>query len=463
MESSRSRRSPDLFARIEEQVAARVPDGACLLVGFSGGLDSTVLLHALAAARSRRGWRLSCAHVHHGLSMHADSWATACARQAAALDVPFTLHRVDVDTGSPDGLECAAREARYRVLAAQARHEDADVLLTGHHADDQAETLLHNLVRGAGLLGLAGMPLWRPSGSARPAQLRPLLGIARSALEACARERGLCWIEDESNSDVRHARNYLRRDVLPVLKSRWPRAAEALSGAARRLAEAQALLDELADRDAAAISESTEWGIAWRIDGMHSLAEPRRRNLLRWLLRAAGARTAPTEAWLDEWLRQILSCGPESGCPVSHAGVAGYCHRGLFWLLPDLSPPATLIWQGEQELAWGAGRLTFVVAAGAGIGQAALRPGRLMLRTRLAKDRLRRGPGRHRASVKQIAQECGLSPWLRDRAPILVVDGEPIWMPGCELSPPWLAGPEERGWMPVWTPCVAKADGSVLD
>ncbi|MFZ5505810.1 MAG: tRNA lysidine(34) synthetase TilS, partial [Pseudomonadota bacterium] len=229
MESSRSRRSPDLYARIAANTAAHLADGAQLLIGFSGGLDSTVLLHALAAARDAHRWRLACAHVHHGLSPNADAWADHCAAQAAALGIPFSLHRVQVDTASPDGLECAARDARYRALNAQAQTLGADALLTAHHADDQAETLLHNMVRGAGLLGLAGMPVWRPATPARPAQLRPLLGLARSALEACAIEHGLVWMDDESNADTRYARNYLRREVMPRLSARWPRAAETMS------------------------------------------------------------------------------------------------------------------------------------------------------------------------------------------------------------------------------------------
>ncbi len=458
MENSRSRPSPDPFDRVAAVVAAQVsavlPDGAPLLLACSGGLDSTVLLHALAGTGR---WRLSCAHVHHGLSPNAETWAQHCAAEAASLGLPFALHRVEVALDSPDGIECAAREARYRVLDAQALSQGAAALLTAHHADDQAETLLHNLVRGAGLMGLAGMPAWRPSAPGRPAQLRPMLALSRSVLEAAARARGLSWVEDESNADTRYARNYLRAEVMPVLSSRWSRTAETLAGAARRLAEAQGLLDGLADADASALAVTTAWGQGWSIDGLRALEPARQRNLLRRLLRLQGARTAPTEAWLDEWRRQLLGWQPGAECPVSHAGVAGFCHRGLLWLMPDLPAPAALNWQGETDIVWAAGRLQLQPVQGRGLSQSALAQAAPVLRVRQPKDRVRRGPGRPRAGVKQIAQECGLPPWLRDRAPLFVVGREAVWMPGCEPAEPWAAGPGEPGWMPVWTPVVAQS------
>jgi tRNA(Ile)-lysidine synthase len=458
MENSRSRPSPDPFDRVAAVVAAQVsavlPDGAPLLLACSGGLDSTVLLHALAGTGR---WRLSCAHVHHGLSPNAETWAQHCAAEAASLGLPFALHRVEVALDSPDGIECAAREARYRVLDAQALSQGAAALLTAHHADDQAETLLHNLVRGAGLMGLAGMPAWRPSAPGRPAQLRPMLALSRSVLEAAARARGLSWVEDESNADTRYARNYLRAEVMPVLSSRWSRTAETLAGAARRLAEAQGLLDGLADADASALAVTTAWGQGWSIDGLRALEPARQRNLLRRFLRLQGARTAPTEAWLDEWRRQLLGWQPGAECPVSHAGVAGFCHRGLLWLMPDLPAPAALNWQGETDIVWAAGRLQLQPVQGRGLSQSALAQAAPVLRVRQPKDRVRRGPGRPRAGVKQIAQECGLPPWLRDRAPLFVVGREAVWMPGCEPAEPWAAGPGEPGWMPVWTPVVAQS------
>jgi tRNA(Ile)-lysidine synthase len=453
MESSRSRRSPERYARIAAATACHVEDGATLLIAFSGGLDSSVLLHALAAA-SR--WRLQVAHVHHGLQSAADAWADHCARQAAALGLPFSLHRVTVDPDSPDGPECAARDARYRALEAHAARCGAQVIVTAHHADDQAETLLHNLVRGAGVMGMAGMPEWRPAAHGTPARLRPLLGLSRAELEQLARAEGLSWIEDGSNADTRFARNYLRQDVLPRLAVRWPRVAQTLSGAARRLAEAQTLLDHLADCDAATLETTTRWGQAWSLERLRALDAARQRNILRRLLRRTGARKAPGEAWLEEWRRQIERSAEDAECPIHHAGVTGFCHRGLLWLLPDRAPPASRVWPARQmpesSLEW-AGRLTFVESAG-GFAPDRLQAAHIELRTRRPGDRIFRGPGRHRAAVRLIAQEIGLPGWLRERAPIMVIDGEPVWMPGCEPVSPWCASPDTPGLLPVWSPAM---------
>jgi tRNA(Ile)-lysidine synthase len=453
MENSRSRQSPDLFSRIEAVLGAHCAPGARLLVGYSGGLDSTVLVHALAALRERHGWAVECVHVHHGLSPHADRWAQACAATCDELGLPFTACRVDVAQDSPDGLECAAREARYTALHAHARTHGIDLLLTAHHADDQAETLLHHMVRGAGLLGMAGMPAWRAADAHRVALLRPLLGVSRATIEDCARELGLCWVEDESNQDTRFARNYLRRQVMPVLSARWPRAAETIAGLARRLGEAQGLLDTLAQADAGTLCQGTTWGDCYRIEPLAALEPARQRNVLRWLLRRHGARTLPNEAWLDEWLRQICSAQAAAECPVAHAGVAGFCHRGALWLMPDMPPPAETAWDGARTVVWGAGQMVFEPALGRGIALSAVGSTRFSLRARAPGDRLPRGPARPRASVKQIAQESGLPPWLRDRAPILLAGGVPVWMPGCELSAHF-AAPGEPGLIPVWRPAV---------
>ena len=444
--------SPELFSRLAQSLNGLAPPGSRLLLGYSGGVDSTILLHLLASVSGEQGWQIACAHVHHGLSPNADAWSDACAAQCSALALPFAVLRVSLPANPPGGIECAARDARYAALHAHARANDFCLLLTGHHADDQAETLLHNMVRGAGLLGLAGMPARRPGNAEHVASARPLLAMSRHFLETCARELGLSWIEDESNADTRFARNYLRREVMPRLSARWPRAAETMTGLARRLAEAQSLLDELASADATALSLRAEWGTCFSLDRLTALDASRQRNLLRWLLRTHGARTLPNEAWLDEWRRQLCSSREIAECPVAHAGVAGFCHRGALWLMPDHMPPSPAVWEGSSQLVWGPGQLRFEPVLGRGLAHSACVSGHYSVRARAAGDRMQRGPGRPRAGVKQIAQESGLPPWLRDRAPILCVDGSPVWMPGCEVSPPHAAAAGEPGLLPVWHP-----------
>jgi tRNA(Ile)-lysidine synthase len=211
-----------------------------LWVAYSGGLDSTVLLHRLAACATPG---LRAAHIHHGLQPAADGWVRHCRSICRQLGVPLTVRRVRVADDDPRGPEAAARTARYAALRALLR--EGDVLATAHHQDDQAETLLLRLLRGSGVAGMAAMSEWSDIGRAR--LWRPLLGTPRETLAAYARRNGLGWIEDPHNMEPRYARSYLRAEVLPLLRRHWPQARESLARAARLAGEAAQLLDELAD------------------------------------------------------------------------------------------------------------------------------------------------------------------------------------------------------------------------
>lgn len=262
-----------------------------LVVGLSGGVDSVVLLHALAALRPAAA--LAAVHVHHGLSPHADRWAAFCGAFAQRLGVAFVCVRVEVERGSADGLEAAARRARHGVFA----EFDADWIVLAHHRDDQAETLLFNLLRGTGLAGAAAMR------AQRGRLLRPLLDIGRAEIEAYAVAHGLDWVEDESNHDTRHSRNFLRHRIIAPLTQRFAAAAQNLAAAAARFAEAQALLDDLARLD---LGDRTEFPVA--VATLQALNEARARNALRYLLTQRGVRI-PSEVRLREALRQMLAAG----------------------------------------------------------------------------------------------------------------------------------------------------------
>ncbi|WP_312936393.1 tRNA lysidine(34) synthetase TilS, partial [Pseudomonas sp.] len=232
-------------------------------VAFSGGLDSTVLLHLLHAYAQRHGAPPLCAvHVQHGLQAVADTWPAHCQQVCEQWGVELRLVEVKVETGA--SLEQAARTARYQAF--EALLEEGDVLFTGQHLDDQAETVLFRLLRGAGLRGLTGMPQVRPLG--RGQLVRPLLGHCRAQLQDYATRHGLTWIEDPSNSDTRFARNYLRAEVVPALRQRWPQAQQSLVRSAAHLHEAQGLLDELAREDLQAAA--TQHAFAWA--GVDSLS-----------------------------------------------------------------------------------------------------------------------------------------------------------------------------------------------
>lgn len=294
MASSRNSRSTDPVRAVQACLAGLHRDTR-IAVAFSGGLDSAVLLDIAAQARAGQ---LSAIHVHHGISVHADGWAESCRATCAARDIPLTIVRVDVPRNSSEGLEAAARRLRYQAFAAH----PADHVLLAHHANDQAETLLFNLLRGTGVRGAAGIPV-RSGPAGR--YLRPLLACARSELESYAHAHGLNWVEDDSNADTAYSRNFIRHDVVPVLNARFPAAVENLARAAEYFAEAQTMLDEMAELDLGAYRD-----FPIPVALLAALSHARARNALRYLLALRGLQ-APSSVRLEEALRQFIEAGPD--------------------------------------------------------------------------------------------------------------------------------------------------------
>ena len=265
-------------------------------MGFSGGLDSTVLLHATNRLAGDARLDLSALHVHHGLSRHADDWANSCRKFCESLGIPIIILQVEVPVRSGEGPEAAARRLRHKALSDQ----PADWVLLAHHADDQAETVLHNLLRGTGVRGAAAMP------EARGRVLRPLLGLARAVLLEYAHTHQLVWIEDESNVDLRYTRNFLRREIIPAIASRFSRASEQLAAAAGHFGEADSLLDDLAVLDLGACRP--EFPLPLTI--FRQLPDARGRNLLRAML-GWHKLQSPEERRLREFVRQLRTAGKD--------------------------------------------------------------------------------------------------------------------------------------------------------
>ncbi len=412
-----------------------------LCVGYSGGLDSSLLLHLLAEARQTLGFSLTAVHVHHGLSNQADAWARHCTQVCSALDVPLAIHQVTVQLAG-EGLEAAARAARYRVFC----QLDADFLVLAHHRDDQAETVLLQLLRGASLKGLAAMPEVRPL-TEKLKLLRPLLSMTRTEIAAGAAEFGLAWVDDASNADLRLARNALRQDVLPRLNRHFPHAPKALAQAAVQFTEAALLLDALADQDGhTAISQN---GLA--VAALQALPESRARNLLRRFLERAGAEMHP-EA-VREALRQLCGARPDAQVRVEFGQYSLRRFRGWAVVeaaLPEISQDATSIriWQGEKRLDLGAaGCLQFQSAQGEGVR---LAPGVVSIRKRLGGERIKPGLGRPRRTLKNLLREAGIPAWQRGAMPLIYLDDVLVWSAGVGADSDFLAKPEEAGWIISW-------------
>ncbi len=446
-----SRGDADLGGCVAAFFAPRLDHGRRVCVALSGGRDSVALLQALAGARAALPLRLSALHVHHGLSANADAWADFCTDLCRDLDIPLDIVRVRVADTAGEGPEAAARRARYAAFAGCA----ADWLALAHHRDDQAETLLLNLLRGAGVHGLAAMPEERPLAPAATLRLvRPFLGTARGEIEAWLQARGLRWIDDESNADDRLRRNFLRHEILPRLAAVFPEPAAALARSAQRLAESAALADAVAADDAAGVVDAD----TLRLPVFNALPEARRANLLRRELRRRGRRM-PDARYLAEILRQLAVAGSDAAPRFAIDGGEIRAERGRLHFpgVPPVLPaalPAALPWRGEASLPWAGGVLRFVAGVGLGISRARLLAAAVDIRRRAGGERLQPHPRRPRRSLKKLLQEEGLPAGQRAVLPLLFCDGELVWAAGIGVDAGFAAAPDEAGVLPIWEPAA---------
>lgn len=416
-----------------------------LCVAFSGGRDSTVLLHALARLRDSgvMPLTLSAVHVHHGISPNADSWAEFCSGSCWRYAVPLDIVRVDVPRDSGEGLEAAARRMRQAVFA----ECDADWLALAHHLDDQAETVMLNLLRGAGIAGAAGMLAERPQPHG-PVLVRPLLDVPRSLIEDYAAEYGLRWIDDESNDDLHYRRNFLRTETLPPLEEKFPGARKSLARAASHFAEGASLLDDLAAIDRAALlMPSGRIGLT----GFNALTPARARNLLRFVWLVAGFR-APDTRWIDEARKQLATADTLSETCLATSDGELLVYRGELHIIGHCPavPGLPLIWSGEAELPWAGGRVLFEPTTGSGFRRSLLVEGNVLLRSRQGGERLQPNAKRPRRSLRNLLQEAAIPPWQRARLPFLWGNGRLVWVGGLGVDAAFACAPGEDGILPVW-------------
>jgi len=427
-------------------------------VGLSGGCDSVVLLHALAGlARSLR-LDLRAVHVHHGLSANADQWARHCRTLCRRLVVPLEVVRVKVDRASGMGIEGAARQARLRVFRAQ----DAQVLVLAHHQDDQAETVLLQLLRGAGARGLSGMlPVSGADATeGGPRIVRPLLEVSRAALEQYAAQNGLRWIEDESNADTAFDRNFLRHTVLPLIEQRYPAARVALARSGRLLHEAQTTIESIAAQDLMLARDAHTESVSLTV--LDAIGEARAREVLRAWLRSHG-QDMPSERRLTEALRQAVAAGDNRQVEVALGTLSLRRYRQRLYLTTPPPPPAALPaalvsvqWnrRGRQPLPALGGCLLSVPTLGEGIAAHLLRGRALRISARAVGGdlgvRMQVGDRSMRRSLKNLWQESAVPPWLRDRWPLLWLDDELVCVPGVAIASGARAGPDQPGRVFRW-------------
>lgn len=408
-----TRFTPDqLRHRLQE-----LPPAAGYCVAFSGGLDSLVLLHALHALGRARGTELRAIHIDHGLHPRSGEWAQHCAGFGRGLGVPVDIVTVSAAPGPGESPEAAAREARYAALCEHLRENET--LLTAHHLDDQAETLLLQLLRGTGPAGLAAMPPSQPFGAGSLS--RPLLGFPRAALRAYARAHALAWIEDPSNAEWHYDRNFLRHAVLPRVAERWPAFADTLGRAARHQADAAELLEDLAAFDLKRVA--TE-GHALSVSRLQALSAARQRNLLRHWIRGRALRVPDTRQ-LDAIRREAVYARADATPRVMWPGGEVRRHRDRLFAMATAPPAAftdVYVWPDPArplEIP-GLGRLQFERGR-PGLARETLAGAALTVRFRRGGERCRpQGRGGSRA-LKDLLLEWGIPPWQRGRIPLLYV------------------------------------------
>lgn len=421
-------------------------------LGFSGGVDSTVLLHLLTAIRDRLDAPLAAIHVDHRLQPQSTTWAAHCEAACRQLGVPLTVCVVDAVARRGESPEAAARTARY---AAFAQHlGPRGMLLTAHHLDDQAETLLLQLLRGSGVDGLAAMPAVRAWAGGWHA--RPLLDIDRDTILAWAGTHRLQWIDDPSNARTTADRNYLRHAVMPQLAQRWPAATRQFARSAALCAQAAATLRTLADADLRVAASAD--GRRIRIAALRELPEGRSAALLRHWLRDRGLPPLPA-ARLHEALRQLCEAGPDTAVEIAWEGVALRRFRDEAWLVRSAAPglpSRPIAWNGEMlALGPGLGAVRRRHGPG-GIDPAVWPDGGVQIGFRQPGMRCRPAGRQGTRSFKKLLQDCAIPPWLRDRVPVVLIDGRPAAIAGCCTCAPF-AATDRDGWLVDWIPDADEA------
>ena len=406
------------------------------------------LLCALVELAPRMSFSLRALHVNHGISPNAGDWAAFCAVLCARFSIPLQTEAVDVAPYRALGVEGAARKARYQIFS----RVDADFLVLAQHRDDQAETLLLRLLRGAGLRGLTAMSPTRALPGTRTRVLRPLLGLPRAEIETFARARGLEWVEDESNADTLRKRNFLRVEALPLLERQFPAARALIARAAANLAEARELLDAMARSDLADCGDGT----AVDIPSLLRLGEARAKNVLRYWCDSRDIEPL-SAARLEELLRQLRESRFDARTSLDAGEWRLLRYRGGLHLQRAASrrrSELNEVWRGENALPLLelGGVLKFKPEEGRGLSVEKLRSGSVTVRLRQGGERLRLDQRRPRRTLKNLFQERGIPPWRRGSLPLVYCGENLVSVPGVGDACEFRAQPGEAGLIVTWEP-----------
>ena len=432
-----------LSAAVARAIATALPSGGRVAVALSGGRDSVALLDATLDAATADPSGVIALHVDHGLSPNASRWAQFCRDFCAERGVACDVANVVVERGARISVEAAARASRYAALARLARKHGAAAVLLAHHADDQAETLLLQLLRGAGPRGLAAMPSARFDGVW---WLRPWLDVTRSAVDDYVRALELRHIDDESNVEVRYRRNALRSAVVPALRAIAPSYPVTLVRAAELQADAAALLDDLAALDASEAYDGATLDCAL----FAALDARRGANVLRWFLREHRL-PAASRARLADALLQLQRNDADSQVAIRHAGVVLGVHRGRLVVHSEPVEPYACVWSGADEVLMPHGALRLSRRLGAGIAARHAASATVTIRSGSHGERLRVAGRAARHNVADLLREAGIARWERHAMPRIYCDDALAAVATIGTDAAFAAAPGEPGLAWEWT------------
>lgn len=389
-------------------------------VGYSGGIDSHVLLHLLATNRQFKS-RITAVYIHHGLQVEADDWAIHCQQTASDLGVNFQVFKVDAQAQPGESPEATARDARYQAFAKILSKND--VLVFAQHRDDQLETFLLQLFRGAGLKGLSAMP--EAISFAQGQLLRPLLAINKEQIKRYAHEHDLSWIEDPSNQDNKFDRNYLRNEVIPLLEQRWPSLDKTISRVAGHCANAQTQLSDNAKQKMHLLYDPENQSLS--IKALFAHDKLTQQLIVREWLDLLGTRM-PSQKVMNSILHNVLSAHADATPLILHDGYTIRRYRDDLYLVATNKRPElnqNIVWtdKGKSLVLPDNGQLD-IKEASRGIAKAAWQQGKVEVKYRQGGEKIRLPNRNGRHSLKKLYQEAGIVPWQRENTPLIYINAQ---------------------------------------
>ncbi|MES9858196.1 MAG: tRNA lysidine(34) synthetase TilS [Sedimenticola sp.] len=424
-----------------------LPQPPCYWIAYSGGRDSHVLLHAMAALSDRLNQPLRAIHINHGLQSAAIGWEAHCLATCKDLAVPLEIIRLELSPKRGESLEALARDGRYGAIRGLIKA--GELLLTAHHQDDQAETLLLQLLRGAGPAGLGAMPRLDKFGAGFRA--RPLLGFCRDELADYATEQQLNWIEDASNLDLSFDRNYLRNEVFPLLQTRWPGVARTLSRSASHCAESHHLVEAQAAQELGGLRGSIEGTLD--IPRLLLLPRDRIRAVLRYWITHSGF-SLPSTVKLNHIIDEVIHADEERSPLLQWSGAEVRRYRmHLYLMMPLAEVDADQVVVIEPDISWrlspGMGEFKLLAGEG-GIDPRLLSGEALQIRYRPLNSRLHIQGRPHSTRFKNYYQERGIPPWMRRRLPLLYAGDQLVAVADLSICHPFGIGDGRQGLLPSW-------------